>query len=76
MTPARAGRSPKAGRPQTDDAAYRQPVDPVLDHLLLAARSDAVCQEFFAGNSVEELEDEHELTLLARPKPSAAAFWR
>ena len=49
---------------EAPNGAQRPPVDPVLSHLLLAARSDAVRENFLAETSVEELTDEHELTLL------------
>lgn len=49
---------------QAPNGAQRPSIDPVLSHLLLAARSDAVRENFLAETSVEELTDEHELTLL------------
>lgn len=50
---------------QLSDAVKEQPlVDAVLEHLLSAARSDAVRQEFLAQNSVDDLVEEHSLSLL------------
>lgn len=57
---------------QQSDAVKEQPrVDPVLEHLLSGARSDAVRQEFLAQNSVEDLVEEHSLSLLVGAQTAA-----
>ncbi len=45
-------------------AAQSQRVDPVLEHLMRNARSDAVRQEFLRSADTGELIDDHDIRLL------------
>lgn len=50
------------------DGGSTQDVDPVLEHLIRNARSEAVREEFLRGD-MAELIDDHEIRLLVRELP-------
>ena len=52
--------------PHAGDGSGEQMVDPVLEHLLKKARSQAVRREFLRGTPLQDLIDDHQLRLLVR----------